>query len=331
MDADPSSDNVTRPRWTRSSNGSSSPTHRRCWNRASSRSGRAASTSRSCPRERRAQRPPSKAADAPAAIIGLLSFRGPEIAALRRTGLLVRAGIGYDIIDVGAATDAGIWVANVPDYCVDEVADHALLLLLSALRRLTELERVWHAGAWVNASLVPPVHRIRGRRLGIVGFGRIGRAVAQRAHGFGFEVVAHDPLVADDVLRAAGVEPVGLDELFATSDAITLHCPLSPETRYLVGADRLARVKPGLVLVNTSRGGLVDLAALEAALDDGRIAAVGLDVLDDEPQPDLTRALFQRPNVLLTRISPGTRSKRAGRWRCRRPRRPTATSRANAR
>ena len=242
----------------------------------------------------------SQAADAPAVIIGLLSFRGPEIATLRRTGLLVRAGIGYDIIDVGAATDAGIWVANVPDYCVDEVADHALLLLLSALRRLTELERVWHAGAWVNASLVPPVHRIRGRRLGIVGFGRIGRAVAQRAHGFGLEVVAHDPLVADDVLLAAGVEPVGLDELFATSDAITLHCPLSADTRFLVGADRLSGVKPGLVLVNTSRGGLVDLAALEAALDDGRIAAVGLDVLDDEPQPDLTRALFQRPNVLLT-------------------------------
>ena len=240
------------------------------------------------------------AADAPAVIIGLLPFRGPEIAALRRTGLLVRAGIGYDIIDVEAATDAGIWVANVPDYCVDEVADHALLLLLSASRRLTELERVWHAGAWVNPGLVPPVHRIRGRRLGIVGFGRIGRAVAQRARGFGFEVVAHDPLVADDVLRAAGVEPVGLDELFATSDAITLHSPLTPDTRFLVGADRLARVKPGLVLVNTSRGGLVDLAALEAALDDGRIAAVALDVLDDEPAPDLTRALFQRPNVLLT-------------------------------
>jgi phosphoglycerate dehydrogenase-like enzyme len=171
---------------------------------------------------------------------------------------------------------------------------------LSAWRRLTELERVWHAGAWVNASLVPPVHRARGRRLGIVGFGRIGSAVARRAQGFGFEVVAHDPLVAGDVLRAAGVEPVGLDELFATSDAITLHAPLTAETRSLVGAERLAQVKPGLVLVNTSRGGLVDLAALDAAVEDGRIAAVGLDVLEDEPDPDLDRTLFQRPNVLLT-------------------------------
>ena len=242
----------------------------------------------------------ARVADYPAAIIGLLPFRAVEIAALRRTGLLVRAGIGYDVIDVDAATAAGIWVANVPDYCVDEVADHALLLILSAWRRLTELERVWHAGVWVNPGLVPPVNRIRGRRLGIVGFGRIGRAVAVRALGFGFDVVAHDPLVAGDVMLAAGVEPIGLADLFATSDAISLHCPLTAATRHLVDADQLARVRPGLVLVNTSRGGLVDLAAVDAALADGRIAALGLDVLEDEPDPDLARALFARPNVLLT-------------------------------
>jgi D-3-phosphoglycerate dehydrogenase len=240
------------------------------------------------------------AADVPVAIIGLLPFGAPEIAALRGTGLLVRAGIGYDVIDVEAATAAGIWVANVPDYCVDEVADHAMLLLLSAWRRLTELEAVWHAGAWVNPELVPPVHRARGRRLGIVGFGRIGRSVARRALGFGFEVVAHDRFVADDVLRRDKVEPIGLDDLFATSDAVSLHCPLTPETRHLVSAERLTTIRPGLVLVNTSRGGLVDLAALDGALEDGRVAAVGLDVLEDEPRPDLSRALFERPNVLLT-------------------------------
>jgi phosphoglycerate dehydrogenase-like enzyme len=240
------------------------------------------------------------AGDYPAAIIGLLSFRGPEIASLRRTGLLVRAGIGYDVIDVDAATAAGIWVANVPDYCVDEVADHAMLLLMAAWRRLPELEAVWHAGTWVNSSLVPPVNRARGRRLGIVGFGRIGQAVARRARGFGFEVIAHDPVVSDDVIRAAEVEPVGLDDLFATSDAVSLHCPLTDETRHLVGVERLARVRPGFVLVNTSRGGLVDLAALDEALEDGRVAAAGLDVLEDEPAPDLSRGLFKRPNVLLT-------------------------------
>jgi D-3-phosphoglycerate dehydrogenase len=240
------------------------------------------------------------AADYPAAIIGLLSFRAAEIASLRQTGLLVRAGIGYDVIDVDAATAARIWVANVPDYCVDEVADHAVLLLMAAWRRLPELEAVWRAGSWVNAALVPPVNRARGRRLGIVGFGRIGRAVARRARGFGFEVVVHDPFVTENVLHAAQVEPAGLDELFATSDAVSLHCPLTPETRHLVNAERLARVRPGLVLINTSRGGLVDLAALDDALERGQVAAAGLDVLEDEPAPDLTRSLFRRPNVLLT-------------------------------
>ena len=240
------------------------------------------------------------AADYPAAIIGLLSFRAAEIASLRQTGLLVRAGIGYDVIDVDAATTAGIWVANVPDYCVDEVADHAMLLLMAAWRRLPELEAVWHAGSWVNPALVPPVNRALGRRLGIVGFGRIGRAVARRARAFGFEVVVHDPFVTDDILRAAEVEPAGLDDLFATSDAVSLHCPLTAETRHLVNAERLGQVRPGLVLVNTSRGGLVDLAALDDALEHGQVAAAGLDVLEDEPAPDLTRSLFQRPNVLLT-------------------------------
>jgi D-3-phosphoglycerate dehydrogenase len=240
------------------------------------------------------------AADAPAAIIGVLSFRASEIASLRQTGLLIRAGIGYDVIDVDAATAAGIWVANVPDYCVDEVADHAMLLLMAAWRRLPELEAVWHAGSWVNPSLVPPVNRARGRRLGIVGFGRIGQAVARRARSFGFEVVVHDPVVADDVIRASEVEPVSLDDLFATSDAVTLHCPLTAETRHLVNAARLSRVRAGLVLVNTSRGGLVDLAALDEALEGGQVAAAGLDVLEDEPAPDLTRPLFKRPNVLLT-------------------------------
>jgi D-3-phosphoglycerate dehydrogenase / 2-oxoglutarate reductase len=242
----------------------------------------------------------SLAADHPVAIIGLLSFGAAEIATLRGTGLLVRAGIGYDVIDVDAATASGIWVANVPDYCVDEVADHATLLLMAAWRRLRELEAVWRAGSWVNAALVPPVNRARGRRLGLVGFGRIGRAVAQRARGFGFELVAHDPYVADDILRGSGVEPIGLDELFATADAVSLHCPLTAETRSMVDANRLAQARPGLVLVNTSRGGVVDLAALDDALDRGQVAAAGLDVLADEPSPDLDRPLFKRPNVVLT-------------------------------
>jgi D-3-phosphoglycerate dehydrogenase len=240
------------------------------------------------------------AAEAPAVIVGIRPMRAPEIATLRATGLLIRAGIGYDIIDVAAATEKGIWVANVPDYCVDEVADHAVLLLMSAWRRLSELEHIWHEGKWVNPAITPPVHRTRGHRLGVVGFGRIGRAVATRALGFGWEVVAFDPMLTAEQVRSAGAEPIGLDDLFTTSDAVSLHSPLTPETRHLVSAERLAAVKPGFVLVNTSRGGLVDIDALDAALESGRVGAVGLDVLEDEPAPDLGRPIFERPNVLLT-------------------------------
>ena len=239
-------------------------------------------------------------ADAPTAIVGIRPFRAPAIATLRATGLLIRAGIGYDIIDVPTATERGIWVANVPDYCVDEVADHTVLLLMSAWRRLAEVEHIWHEGKWVNPAITPPVHRTRGRQLGVVGFGRIGRAVAARALGFGWEVVAYDPLLPADAVRAAGATPVTLDELFTTSDAVTLHSPLTPETRHLVSAERLATVKPGFVIVNTSRGGLIDIDALDAALESGRVSAAGLDVLEDEPAPDLSRPIFGRPNVLLT-------------------------------
>ena len=239
------------------------------------------------------------AADAPVLIVGLMRIGSDEIARLGSTRLIVRAGIGVDVIDVAAATSAGIWVANVPDYCVDEVADHALLLLLAASRRLVELRASWVDG-WLAAGRVPPVHRVRGRRLGVVGLGRIGRAVAQRAGAFGWEVVGHDPYVDAAVLDAAGVTSVGLDELFATADAVTLHCPLTDETRGLVGRERLATIRPGLILVNTSRGGLIDLDALDEAIADGRVAAAGLDVLEDEPSPDLARGLLHRPEVVVT-------------------------------
>jgi D-3-phosphoglycerate dehydrogenase len=246
---------------------------------------------------------PSEAADlatdAPAVIVGVMKLGPAEIERLRATRLLVRAGIGYDVIDVAAATKAGIWVANVPDYCVDEVADHAVLLLLAASRRLDELSASWREG-WAAAGRVPPVHRIRGRRLGIVGLGRIGRGVAARAQGFGWEVVGHDPYVDSAVFGELGIRPVSLEEMFETSDAVSLHSPLTDSTRHLVGAELLARVRPGFVLVNTSRGGLVDLEALDAAIEDGRVAAAGLDVLEDEPQPDLARPLLNRPQVIVT-------------------------------
>ncbi len=237
---------------------------------------------------------------APVAIVGVRPLDAGQIAGLRGTGLLIRAGIGYDIIDVPAATAAGIWVANVPDYCVDEVADHTLLLLMSAWRHVGEMQAIWRSGRWIDPARIPTVHRIAGRRLGVVGFGRIGRAVARRAAAFGWEIAVHDPLTPAEDVRAAGATPVDVDELFATSDAVTLHCPLTPETQHLVNDDRLSAATPGLVLVNTSRGGLVDLDAVDAALRDGRLGALGLDVVEGEPVPDLDRPLYQLPNVILT-------------------------------
>src|SRR6188472_1673986 len=188
----------------------------------------------------------AQGADRTVIIIGVMAFRAAEIGALRSTRLLIRAGIGYDVIDVDAATAAGIWVANVPDYCVDEVADHTLLLLLAANRRLGEVSTLWRdLGRFGVMDRVPPIHRPEGRRLGIVGFGRIGRAVARRASALGWDIAAYDPVASDESVRAAGATPVGYDELLRTSDAITFHAPLATGAPPLLGTAELAVVKPG--------------------------------------------------------------------------------------
>ncbi len=248
-----------------------------------------------------AQQAAAAGSRAEALIVGLHRFGPDELALLERAGLIVRAGVGYDVIDVPAATRAGIWVANVPDYCVDEVADHTVLLLLAATRRLTTLAGLWVSeGRWVVTDRLPAVHRPATQTLGIVGLGRIGSAVARRAAAFGWRIIAHDPTIAPERFDAVGATPVELDALFAQADAVTLHSPVDDTTRHLVNAERLGMARDGLVLVNTSRGGLLDLDALEAALDSGRVAFAALDVLDDEPRPDLGRPLLHRPEVLVT-------------------------------
>lgn len=236
-----------------------------------------------------------------AVIVGFMPFDAAAIAELEHTRLLVRAGIGYDMVDVDAATKAGIAVANVPDFCVDEVADHTLLLLLAAYRRLPDAMTRWREQhAWhVNAQL-PEMRRVTGTRLGIVGLGRIGRNVAARAAGCGWDVVAYDPMMSADDQRAVGVRPVDLDELVATADAITLHSPLDDSNRHLLDADRLEAARDGVVIVNTSRGGLIDLDALYAALVSGKVSYAALDVLDGEPTPDLDHPILSHPDVLVT-------------------------------
>jgi D-3-phosphoglycerate dehydrogenase len=204
-------------------------------------------------------------------------------------------GVGYDNIDVAAAKARGVAVANVPDYCTAEVADHTLALILALLRGVVRGDAMVHDGAW---SIEPfaGLRRIRGRSLGLIGLGRIGRAVAERAGPFGFIVRAADPWVRGSL--PPGVALCSLDELLPASDVVSIHAPLTPETRGIVSADAIRTTRPGAVLVNTSRGGLLDLDAALEALDAGRLGGLALDVFPEEP---VDPAVFAgRENVVLT-------------------------------
>jgi D-3-phosphoglycerate dehydrogenase / 2-oxoglutarate reductase len=211
---------------------------------------------------------------------------------------LVRYGVGVDNIDTAVAAAAGIRVARVPDYCVDEVADHTLALLLAVERGIVALASQTVAGGW-DFRAAGRVRRLRGRTLGLVGFGRIACAVGARAGALGMRLVAHDPALGDGDVRAAGATPAALDELLRAADVLSLHVPLTDDTRALIGAGELALLPVGAVVLNTARGGLVDEAALAAALADGRLGGAGLDVLAGEPPPP-DHPLRRAPNVVLT-------------------------------
>jgi D-3-phosphoglycerate dehydrogenase len=240
-----------------------------------------------------------RAADAQVILCGIVALPADAILRLRAARLIMRCGAGVDTVDVAAAARRGIWVANVPDYCLDEVADHTLMLMLASMRRLREMTQQVSDGRWLDLEL-PVIRRLAGRTLGLVGLGRIGERVAIRARGFGLRTLAADPFLDEARADALGIRPVGLEELLAESDIVSLHLPLTERTRHLLGTSTFAAMRPGTVLVNTSRGGLVDLDALAAALDAGVIAAAGLDVLDGEPQPPLDHPLLADPRVIVT-------------------------------
>jgi len=241
----------------------------------------------------------TRSADADVLIITYVPFRRPAIQSLRQVGLIVRCGVGVDIIDVDAATEQGIWVANVPDYAVHEVADHTMLLLLAAARHLNHFQRSWPQKGWASIDY-PAIRRLKGRRLGIIGLGRIGSQVALRARAFGMQVVAHSPHMTEARLAELGVTGLALSELLRTSDIISLHAPLTPQTTHLLDERAFAMMRPGVVIVNTARGGLIDLAALESAIERGIVGAVALDVLEREPFPDLSMPFLRRVNVTVT-------------------------------
>ncbi|MBI3462865.1 MAG: C-terminal binding protein [Planctomycetes bacterium] len=216
------------------------------------------------------------------------------IAAARNCRIIARLGIGLDNIDVAAATRRGIIITNVPDYCTHEVAEHTIALLLGLARKVAFYHHETKQGRY-DLKAGPPLRRLAGQTLGIVGLGRIGREVARQAAALGLNVLATSrrPFAFPDV------QHVELGPLLAASDYVSLHLPLSPQTRHLIGGPQLALMKPGAYLINTSRGGLVDHAALAAALAAGQITGAALDVQDPEP-PDLALPPYCDPRVIVT-------------------------------
>ena len=197
------------------------------------------------------------------------------IARMERCRVIARYGIGVDIVDVEAATRKGILVTNVSDYCTDEVADHAIALWLALTRKLFQYNAATHKGVW-RWQTGRPIHRIQGRAMGVVSFGRIGRAIARRARAFGVELIAYDPYIADGVAESEGVRRVGKDEILVRSDYLMMQVPATPETHHFLGEKEFARVKEGVIIVNTGRGPTIDNGALYRALKAGRVAGAGL-------------------------------------------------------
>lgn len=219
------------------------------------------------------------------------------LGAAARLKLLATMGTGYDNVDLAAARARGIRVTNAPGILDETTADLAFALLLAAARRIPEAERFLRDGRWRGWTPFQFAGvDVHGKVLGIVGLGRIGRAVARRARGFGMRILYSGPTRKPDA-EAEGLEPRSLDALLAESDFVSVHAPLTPQTRGLLGADAFARMKPTAVLVNTSRGPLVDEAALARALREGRIAAAGLDVYEREPS--VHPELLECPNAVL--------------------------------
>lgn len=233
--------------------------------------------------------------DADGLIIQYAGITGRVLDALPRCRVVVRYGVGVDTVDLAAATARGVVVANVPDYCMEEVSDHALALMLSLWRGVTLYDRAIRGGTW-QAEMKKPMTRLAGKVLGVVGVGRIGSVTARKALGIGMQVCGCDPYLTR---WPAGVRPVTLEGLLQESDIVTLHLPLNAETRHMINEVALGRMKPTGLLVNTARGGIVDTAALIRALQECRIAGAALDVLEQEPVP-ADSPLLTMPNVILT-------------------------------
>ena len=221
------------------------------------------------------------------------------IECMQKCMAIVRYGIGVDNVDLAAAERKGIPVCNVPDYCIDEVADHTIAMILDLTRRITQNALTVRNGGWGLAVEPADMRALKGHTVGVVAYGRIGREVALRLKPFKCRVIAADPGVDPARIEADGVEPVSLQRLYAESDIVTLHCPSTEETRFMIAADSIAAMQDGALLINVARGTLVDTADLVAALRSGKLAGAALDVTDPEPI-DPGHPLVRMDNVLIT-------------------------------
>ncbi len=245
----------------------------------------------------------AKVADADVIVVNMVKFDASLISKLTKCKVLIRHGIGYDNVDVDACTRRGIVFAYQPDYCKEDVAEHAIALIFACARKVVAsrrtLDRSSAAGQWDFGDLFP-IHRMHGKTLGIVGVGRIGSRVYRKLLHFGFKIIGTDPYLSEKrKAELTGLQWVDKETLFRTSDYITIHTPLNPETRHLVNAEALAWMKPTAYLVNTSRGPMVDAVALAQACAEKRIAGAAIDVFDVEPPPT-DHPLFGLDNVILT-------------------------------
>ncbi|PWT86347.1 MAG: hydroxyacid dehydrogenase [Blastocatellia bacterium] len=237
------------------------------------------------------------AADADALLVTYAKITAEMIHQLQRCRIISRFGIGVDNVDLAAASSAGIVVTKVPDYCIDEVSDHTLALLLAVGRKIALANAQVQRGRWEMPAVVP-IHRLRGSVLGLVGFGRIPQLVAPKAKAFGLRVLAFDPYMPAEGFERAGVERVEFSQLLKDSDYVSIHTPLLPETRGLFNRDALKQMKPSAFLINTARGPIVDEEALAQALDAGELAGAALDVMPQEPP--VNSPLIGRESVIIT-------------------------------
>jgi D-3-phosphoglycerate dehydrogenase len=239
-----------------------------------------------------------KTAEADGVFVQYANISRRVIENMKNCRIIVRYGIGIDCVDVEAATQHGIMVANVPDYGLQDVADHTVALLLAAARKITLSNQLVKAGIW-DFNRAKPLYRLEGRMLGLLGFGGIGRMVAERLKPFGMRVQAYDPGVSDQILAHHGVSRADFDTLLATSDMISLHIPLKVSTHHILNKEAFSKMKESAILINTARGALVDEEALAAVLQSGYLAGAALDVAASEPiNPD--SPLLGMDNVIIT-------------------------------